>query len=488
MSLDDTEHTPAITADLAVIGFGKGGKTLAATLAKAGRRVIMIEQSDRMYGGTCINIGCVPTKALVYRGEHPELLAAGADAGATAAAAGAAAEASDHDAGAARWVAAVTATAELTTLLRGKNFAMLDTPDTATVITGRASFTGPHSLLVTAGADRLTVNAETIVINTGAVPVVPPIPGLRESTRVVTSTEMLSLPERPRRLVVLGGGYVGVEFASMQAAFGVEVTLLQRGPRILPAEDPDISERVAALLVEAGVRVVVGAAVRRVTDAGGEASVEYDAADGRLATVTGGLVLAALGRRPMTDGLGLAAVGIETDSRGAVRVDEHLRTSLPHVFALGDVNGGPQFTYVSLDDYRIVLDQLAGAGARSTADRVAVPHVVFTTPPLARVGLTETDARATGRVLRTAVRDVEAMATVPRARIVGDTRGVMKAVVDAATGEVLGVTVLAHDAHEVINTVAVAMRLGATASQLRDGIYTHPSMTEALNDLFGALA
>jgi len=469
---DTGTETPALVADLAVIGFGKGGKTLAATLAKAGRRVVMIEQSAQMYGGTCINIGCVPTKAVIYRGEHAELL--GGDA--------------DTAEGGARWAAAVGATSELTSLLRGKNFAMLDTPDTSIVVTGRASFVDAHTLLVAAGDDRLTVRADTIVINTGAVPAMPDIPGLRVSSRVVTSTELLALPARPDRLVVLGGGYVGVEFASMQASFGADVTLLQRGNRILPAEDPDICDRVAALLTASGVRVVTGATVSGVRDIEGAALVSFTRTEGTVDTVEGDLVLAALGRRPLTDGLGLDAVGIRTDARGAVLVDEHLRTSLPHVFAVGDVNGGPQFTYVSLDDYRIVLDQLTGDGTRSTADRAAVPHVVFTTPPLARVGFTEREARATGRPLRTAEREVEAMATVPRARIVGDTRGVMKAVTDASTGEILGVTLLAHDAHEMINTVAVAMRLGATAEQLRDGIYTHPSMTEALNDVFGALA
>ncbi|MCL2796332.1 MAG: FAD-dependent oxidoreductase [Microbacteriaceae bacterium] len=462
----DESTTAALDVDLAVIGFGKGGKTLAATLAKAGKRVAMIEQSAAMYGGTCINIGCVPTKALVWRSEHRE---AGVD---------------DDT----RWAQAVGATSALTTAMRAKNFAMLDTPDTATVITGRASFVDPHTLLVTAGDDRLTVRAETIVINTGAVPALPPITGLATSAHVVTSTEMLTLPVRPRRLIVLGGGYVGVEFASMQAAFGADVTLLHRGERILPAEDPDVSDRVAALLTESGVKVITGAAVREVADVGDIARVAYELAGGALATADGDTVLAALGRRVATEGLGLEAVGIATDARGAVVVDERLRTSIPHVFAVGDVNGGPQFTYVSLDDYRIVLDQLTGPGIRSTHDRVAVPHVVFTTPPLARVGMTEREARASGRPLKVARREVVEMATVPRAKIVGDARGFMTATVDAATDEILGVTVLAHDAHELINTVAVAMRFGATATQLRDGIYTHPSMTEALNDLFGALA
>ncbi len=462
--MPDQPAPATLHADLAVIGFGKGGKTLAGALAKAGRRVVMIEQSAQMYGGTCINIGCVPTKALVHRSEHPDPHI-GADEG---------------------YRAAFAAKTTLVEAMRAKNFAMLDTPDTATVVTGRAEFADPHTLLVTAGDDRLTVTAETIVIDTGAEPVLPPIPGLAEGAHVVTSTGLLERDERPRSLVVLGGGYVGIEFASMQAAFGTPVTLLQRSGRILRAEDPDISGAVTDLLAAAGVRVLTGVTIEGVADTGDGATVSYTGPEG-AGSVTGDVVLAALGRRPVTAGLGLEGVGIAVDARGAVVVDGHLRTSLPHVYAVGDVNGGPQHTYVSLDDFRIVLDQLTGRGLRTTGDRVAVPHTVFTTPPLGRVGLTEEQARANGRTVRVAVRRVADMATVPRAKIVGDARGLMKAVVDAETDEVLGVAILAHDAQEIVNTVALAMRLGATASTLRDGIWTHPSMTEALNDLFGAL-
>ena len=462
--MPDQPTPPALHADLAVIGFGKGGKTLAGALAKAGRRVVMIEQSAQMYGGTCINIGCVPTKALVYRSEHPDPHLARDDG----------------------YRAAFAFTTTLVEAMRATNFALLDTPETATVLTGRAEFTDPHTLLVTAGDDRLTVTADTIVIDTGAEPVLPPIPGLAGSAHVVTSTGLLARAERPRSLVVLGGGYVAVELASVHAAFGTPVTVLQRSDRLLHAEDPDVSHAVADLLSGAGVRILTGVTVDGVTDAADGATVTFTGPDGP-GTVTGDVVLAALGRRPVTAGLGLDRVGIAVDEHGAVVVDEHLRTGQPHVFAVGDVNGGPQHTYVSLDDYRIVLDQLPGQGRRTTSDWVAVPHTVFTTPPLGRVGMTEDQARATGRPVRVAVRRVADMATVPRARIVGDARGLMKAVVDAEMYEVLGVALLAHDAQEIVNTVALAMRLGATASTLRDGIWTHPSMTEALNDLFGAL-
>jgi pyruvate/2-oxoglutarate dehydrogenase complex dihydrolipoamide dehydrogenase (E3) component len=456
---------PTIEADLAVIGFGKAGKTLAAAVAKAGKRVVLVEQSDQMYGGTCINIGCVPTKAMIYQAEHPDLRLDGAE-----------------------WFArAAEQKTTLTAMLRAKNYATVDAFETSMVLTGRASFVDPHTLLVAAGGDEVSVRADTIVINTGAEPALPPIPGLREVKRVLTSTGLLDLTERPRDLVVLGGGYVAVEFAAMQAAFGTEVTLVQRGDRILPREDPEISAEVEAVLTADGVRVLTGASVQEVAEADDRARVTYRLADGTTSSVEGAFVLAALGRRPVTDGLGLDRVGIAVGQRGEVVVDEHLRTSLPHVYAVGDVNGGPQFTYISLDDYRIVLDQLTGSGTRSTKDRAAVAHVVFTTPPLARVGMTEPEARATGRPLRIAVRRVADMGTVLRARIVGDPRGLVKALVDAETDEVLGVTMFAHDAHEVINVIAVALRHGATATELRDGIYTHPSMTEALNDVFGNL-
>jgi pyruvate/2-oxoglutarate dehydrogenase complex dihydrolipoamide dehydrogenase (E3) component len=463
--MPETDNLPLVEADLAVVGFGKGGKTLAAALAKARQQVVMIEQSDQMYGGTCINIGCVPTKALVYQAEHP-----------------------DRRQHPGQWYEqAIAKKSTLTALLRSKNFAMLDTPETSTVITGRATFTGPHTLLVTAGADQLRVRAETIVVNTGSEPVLPPIPGLRESKYVVTSTGLLSRTPRPSELVILGGGFVGVEFASMHAAFGTKVTLLHHGERLVHDEDTDVSAAVEELLIEAGVRVLTGVAVREVSDLEAAARVTYEGRDGTRSIVVGDVVLAALGRRPATAGLGLERVGIAVDDRGAIVVDEYLRTSLPHVFAVGDVNGGPQFTYVSLDDYRIVLDQLTGEGKRSTAGRIAVPAVTFMTPPLARVGMTETRARATGRPVKVATRKVADMATVPRAKIVGEPRGLMKAVVDAQTDAVLGATILAYDAHELINVIALAMRHGITATTLRDEIYTHPSMTEAFNDLFANL-
>jgi pyruvate/2-oxoglutarate dehydrogenase complex dihydrolipoamide dehydrogenase (E3) component len=339
---------------------------------------------------------------------------------------------------------------------------------------------------VTAGDDRLTITADAIVINTGAEPVVPDIPGLRASRYSVTSTEMLRSAVLPRRLVIVGGGYVGIEFAGMYSQFGSQVTVLEALPQIMAAEDDDIVEAASDILREQGVVLTTGARVIGVSDGPDSAVISYENR-GHVATVEADVILVALGRVPATSALNLAAAGVRTTDRGAVEVDEHLRTSQPHIFAVGDVNGGPQFTYISLDDYRIVIDQLTGSGTRSTADRVAVPYTVFMTPPLARVGLTEHQARDSGRAVKVASKPIAQIAAMPRARIVGNTRGLMKFVVDAATDRVLGAALLNVDSQELINVVALAMRHGVTATELRDGIYTHPSSTEGFNEVLGTL-
>jgi pyruvate/2-oxoglutarate dehydrogenase complex dihydrolipoamide dehydrogenase (E3) component len=457
-------------ADLLVIGFGKGGKTLAAKMGRLGRRVVMVEQSDQMYGGTCINIGCVPTKSLIHH-----------------------AQTRPRDADPRAWYAgSVAATASLTSAMRDKNFGMLDELDSVVVVTGTAAFLDEKTVEVTAGADRLTITADTIVVNTGAQNAVPDIPGLRAGRHLVTATELIGSPDLPRRLVVLGGGYQGIEFAAMLSTYGTEVTVLEAGERILPREDEDVVRVVEQILADDGVTVLTGVRVTRVEDTGDSAIVHYsaegaDGTEGIAGTLEADVVLSAVGRTPRTAELRLEAAGVRTTARGAIEVDEYLRTSRPHIFAVGDVNGGPQFTYISLDDSRIVADQLLGEGKRSTADRVAVPYTLFMGPPLARVGMTEDQARAEGRSVRIASKAVAAMAAMPRAGIVGETRGVMKFVVDAETDEILGAALLSVDSQELINTVALAMRAGVTASTLRDAIYTHPSSTEAFNEVLATV-
>jgi pyruvate/2-oxoglutarate dehydrogenase complex dihydrolipoamide dehydrogenase (E3) component len=454
----------SLRTDVLVIGFGKGGKAVAATMARMGRRVIMVEQSDQMYGGTCPNVGCAPTKALVHQSTKRR----------------------PSDPPQEWYERAVGEVHAMTSLFRKGNFDALDGMDTASVITGHAEFTDPHTVTVDTGDERLTVTAEHILINTGSTPVIPNIPGLRASRHLVTSTDLIHRTELPNRLAIVGGGYLGIEFAAIYRRFGAEVTLFESSARILDHEDDDVAAVAEKILVDEGIDIVTGANVTEIQDSATEATVLF-MHDGRERTLAVDAVLAAAGRVPATDGLGLAAAGVRTTPRGAVEVDEYLRTSQPHIFALGDVNGGPQFTYVSLDDSRIVLDQLIGKGKRTTSDRVAVPRTLFMTPPLANVGLTEREARDAGYRVKIGSQPVAEIVAMPRAYAVEETRGVMKFVIDLATDEILGAALLSVDAQELINMVALAMRHRIKASDLRDAIYTHPSSTEAFNDVIGTI-
>jgi pyruvate/2-oxoglutarate dehydrogenase complex dihydrolipoamide dehydrogenase (E3) component len=420
-----------------------------------------------MYGGSCINIHCVPTKSLIHQ-----------------------AETRPDDALPADWFAtSVGRRDSLTGQLRARNHAILADIDAVTLINGHARFTGPHQLEVQAGADRLVIDAGAVVVNTGSLPVTPTIEGAATSARVHDSTTLQHIDPLPRRLIIVGGGYVGLEFAGMFAHFGSDVTLVDRHHQLMSGEDRDIVEAVQSLLEEQRVEVILGADVTSVhsDDDRGDVTVTVSSSGQGDKKLAADAVLFATGRRPATADLGLERAGITTDDRGCIVVDEHLRTSVPGVFAIGDVNGGPQFTYISLDDYRIVLDQLTGAGTRATTDRVAVPSTTFLTPPLARIGINETRARAQGLRILIGAKQVNDIAAMPRAKIVGETHGLIKVIVDAETDQILGATLFCVDAQEVINTVALAMRTRTTATQLRDAIWTHPSTTEGFNEVLAGL-
>lgn len=513
------------TYDAIIIGFGKGGKTLAADLGARGWQVAVIEQSDQMYGGTCINVGCIPTKTLVHQAKlatyRPEPTFG---------------QRSEH------YRRAIRRKEEVTALLRDKNYRNLADKPNITVYTGTGSFAGPDEVDVTFTADypdrrsggpdpgtagstnatsgtatakipagtaaggytkgeKLRLKADRIFINTGAETVIPPIAGVRESDRVYTSTSIMELEKLPKRLVIVGGGYIGLEFASMYAEFGSQVTVLESYPELIPREDRDIAASVRATLKKRGVTFRLNTQVESVQDGKTCAYVTVrdsgngagstgnrntnnptgSGTDGSRQVLEAEAVLLATGRKPNTAGLNLEAAGIRTDPRGSVMVDDRLQTTNPKVWALGDVKGGLQFTYISLDDYRIVRDELFGTGERKTQDRLPVAYAVFTDPPLSRIGINEEEARRKGLDVR--VNSIP-VASIPRMHTIGETEGVLKAVIDARTDEILGCTLFAPESSEVINTVALAMKNGNKASLLRDMIFTHPSMSEALNDLF----
>jgi pyruvate/2-oxoglutarate dehydrogenase complex dihydrolipoamide dehydrogenase (E3) component len=458
-STDHTEHV-----DLLVIGWGKGGKTLAGTMARAGKRVAVVEQSEMMIGGSCINIACIPTKILVHDAENKR---------------------ADDDTDE-YFAKAVKRRDTLTGAMRKKNYSMLADLDSVLLVSGRAEFTGEREVRVIGGADTMTITADTVVVNTGSVANIPPIDGTELGGRIHDSESLQHIDPFPGRLVIVGGGYIGLEFASMFAHFGSEVTVLDRGPRPLSNEDDDVAEVVAQALSDDGITIISNASVTAVDDGSESATVSFEV-EGEQKTIDAEAVLLAVGRKPATADLGLGKAGIDTDERGFITVDDHLRTTADGVFAFGDVNGGPMFTYISLDDNRILADQLLGEGKRSTKDRSSVPYTMFLTPPVARVGLTERAAREQGYEIKVGAKLMADIAAAPRAKIEGDPRGIVKFIVDATTDHILGAALVHVHSQEVINTVALAMRHDVTATELRDTIYTHPSATEALNEVLGAL-
>ena len=445
--------------DSVILGFGKGGKTLAGALAARGERVALIERDPGMYGGTCINVGCIPSKSLVRSAGLSRLD-----------------EAASFEEKAEKYRAAIAEKRRLTALLRGKNYHKLADAPNVTVVDGAASFEGPHTVRAEGPGGAVTLEGAKLFINTGAVTAVPALPGIEGNPRVYTSESLMELEELPRRLTIVGGGYIGLEFASMYAGFGSQVTVIQRSADFIPKEDRDVADEVRKLLEAAGVRFLLGAPPVRAE--GGDLICRQDGAEARL---PGDAILLAAGRRPNTDGLRAELAGVELTDKGAVKVDDRLHTTAPDIWAMGDVTGGAMFTYTSLDDYRVVLSQLFGDGSRTVSDRKNTPYCVFMAPPLARVGLTEAEARARGLSVRVAKLPA---AAIPKAQVLKSPAGLLKAVVDADSGRILGASLLCEESYEIINLVKLAMDLDAPYTVLRDRIYTHPTMTEALNDLF----
>ena len=448
--------------DAVIIGFGKGGKTMAGALGAAGKKVALIEKSDRMYGGTCINVGCIPTKSLVYR------------AGLAAAKGG------SFEEKAAAYKAAMEQKEDLTARLRGKNYQKLDSNPNITVIDGTASFQSPHVVEVEKDGKTFQVEGEQIFINTGSSAFIPPIEGLKGNPYVYTSEGLLNLTELPSRLVIIGGGYIGVEFSSIYASFGSKVTILQDGDIFLPREDEEIAGAVRESLESRGIRVMTGVKVKALEQAEGKALVAVD--NGKeVQKLEAEAVLVATGRRPNTAGLNLEAAGVEIGPRGGIVTDDSLTTTAPHIYAMGDVRGGLQFTYISLDDFRIVKSKVLGDGSYTLKERGAVPYSVFLIPPFSRVGLSEIEAVEKGYKVKVARL---AAAAIPKAQVLEQPSGLLKAVIDEETGLILGAHLFCQESYEMINMIKLAMEAKVPYQGLRDTIYTHPTMSEAFNDLF----
>ena len=451
--------------DVIIIGFGKGGKTLAAEFAKRGQKVAIIERSDKMYGGTCINIGCIPTKTLVHQAKMASAL-----------------KDATFEERSEFYRNAVSVKESVTSALRDKNYHNLADNPNVTVYTGIGSFVSADVVAVRTATEEIRLTSKQIIINTGAETVIPPIEGVAGNPFVYTSTSIMELADLPRRLVIIGGGYIGLEFASMYASFGSQVTVLESYPELIAREDRDIAASVKETLEKKGIVFRMNAKVQSVNRVVDKAIVTFaDSQTNEVFVLEADAVLLATGRRPNTKDLNLEVAGVEVDVCGAIIVDEYLKTTNPNIRAVGDVKGGLQFTYISLDDYRIVREDLFGDKERRTGDRNPVSYSVFIDPPLSRIGLNEEEARRQNRDI--IVKKLPVMA-IPRAKTLGETDGLLKAIIDKNTGKILGCVLFAPDSGEVINTVAVAMKTGQDYTFLRDFIFTHPSMSEALNDLF----
>ncbi|EGQ2688764.1 FAD-containing oxidoreductase [Staphylococcus pseudintermedius] len=435
--------------DLIVVGFGKAGKTLAKFAAQQGKRVAVIEKSAEMYGGTCINIGCIPSKVLVHDGIEA---------------------ASFND--------AMQRKRDVVNALNSKNYHNLADEETVDVINMTASFKSAHAidLLNAQGEAVQTIEGKNIVINIGAKSVIPNIKGIDTSQRVYDSKAIMDLTQQPKRLVIVGGGYIALEFASIFANFGTTVTVLERSDQILKREDAVIAQQVTEDLTQKGIQFIYNAETEAIED---EADVTKVVTN--QGTFEADAVLVATGRKPNTEGLNLEAAGVQLGQRGEIIVNDKLQTSVDHIYAVGDVHGGLQFTYISLDDFRIVKSQLFGDGKRTLAQRGVVPYTMFIDPPMARVGMTATEAREKGYDI---LENQVAVNTMPRHKINNDTRGLFKAVVDAKSGQVLGATLYGQQSEELINIVKLAIDQQLPYAVLRDNIYTHPTMAESFNDLF----
>jgi len=451
--------------DAIVIGSGQGGNPLSLALANAGLRTALIEKIH--VGGTCINEGCTPTKTMVASGRVAYLARRGPNYGVHTGALRIAME------------RVRKRKRDIVNLFRSGNESRIAKTKNLDLIYGVASFTGPKSIVVrTAKRGELHFTADRYFLNAGCRPAVPSIPGLAD-VPFLNSTSIMELAKVPAHLLVLGGGYVGLEFAQLFRRLGSRVTILQRTGQLLSGEDQDIAEGVASILQEDSIQIHLKAAVEKVSRSRNRITVKFRAA-GKPRKVEGTHLLVATGRVPNSDTLNLPAAAISTGSRGFIRVNEKLETSAKDIYALGDIKGGPAFTHISYDDFRILRSNLLENGSATTANRL-VPYTVFIDPQLGRIGLSETEARAQNRAIRVAKMP---MNYVARALEVDESRGFMKAVVDANTNQILGATILGLEGGEIMAQLQIAMMGQLPYTTLRDAVFAHPTLAESLNNLF----
>ncbi len=440
--------------DAIVIGSGQAGKPLSYALADLGWKLAFIERAE--LGGSCINTGCTPTKTMV-----------------------ASAQVAHYARNAARWgVHTNDVSVDLPAVVARKNKVVqgfrdaiqrrIDAKQNITLVRAHGRFTGPHQ--VEAGGQ--TFESEKIFIDTGTRPEIPKIPGM-DSVPFLTNASVMELLEIPKHLLVLGGGYIGLEFGQMFRRFGSRVTIIHKSERILPREDPDITQELQKALEAEGVEFALGGTTTRVENRSGEIALAYETKQGSK-TISGSHLLVATGRKPNTDDLGLDKAGIATDPRGYIKVNGRMETSAAGIWAMGDVKGGPAFTHISYNDYQIVYANLI-EGKNLTIEHRYLPYALFTDPPLGRVGITEQDARTSGRKFKMGTYP---MASVARAIERDETVGLMKVIVDGENDRILGAAILGSEGGELVQILGAMILAGAPYTVLKGAVYIHPTLAE----------
>jgi pyruvate/2-oxoglutarate dehydrogenase complex dihydrolipoamide dehydrogenase (E3) component len=454
--------------DALILGSGQAGKPLAGALANAGWKTVLVERE--FVGGTCINFGCTPTKTMVASARVAHLARRGADYGVRTGPIA-------IDMG-----KVVERKRAIVERFRNYGEQRLRQTKNLDLVYGSARFLDARTVEVALrdGGTR-TMTAGKIVINTGGRPAVPPVPGLSD-VPFLDSTSIMELREVPRHLLVLGGGFIGLEFAQMFRRFGAEVTVLEGAPRLAARDDEDVGRALREVLEQDGLRIECGAVAERVDGRAGDIAVTYRQ-DGASHTVRGTHLMVSTGRRPNTDDLNLAAAGVTVDRAGFVTVDDTLQTSVAGIYAAGDVKGGPAFTHVSYDDFRILRDRWVRNLDARVGDRL-VPNTVFTDPQLASVGINETTARARGLDIRVAR---IGMSGIARALETDESRGFLKVIVDAKSDQILGCTVFGIEGGEIMSMLQIAMMGKLPYTVLKEAIFAHPTLAEGLNNVFLAL-
>jgi pyruvate/2-oxoglutarate dehydrogenase complex dihydrolipoamide dehydrogenase (E3) component len=455
--------------DAIIIGSGQAGTPLSTALAKAGMRVALLE--SRHVGGTCINEGCTPTKTMVASARVAYLARRAGDYGVRT-----------GDVSVDLRKVRERKRAIVDKFRNGSQNRIQKSPNVE-LIFGDARFTGPHTvtLHLKDGSER-TLSAPKIFINAGTRASRPEIEGI-EGVPTLDNMSIMELEEVPEHLLVLGGGYIGLEFGQMFRRFGSRVTIVHHGAQLLTKEDPDVAQEVLKIFQEDGIDVLLNAKPSRVYKADGRIRVDVEQA-GASKSFAGSHLLVATGRVPNTDTLNLDAAGVRTDDRGFIQVNDRLETPVPGIYALGDIKGGPAFTHISYDDFRIIRSNVIEKRNASIANRL-VPYVVFIDPQLGRVGLTEAEARKKKANILVAKLP---MTSVARALEVEETRGFMKAIVDGDTNQILGAAILGLEGSEVMSAIEIAMMGKLPCSALSDGIFAHPTLSECLNNLFMTLS